>query len=252
MGPMLLMLSTLPTGQDGTRPKVGLRPEDPAEMRGHANRSRAIRSLVERPVTGGRGDAGAGRRGARVEPLLPGVVGDAGQRALAHPLPAELRRGGLAEGDGAGAAKPGDQRRVHLGHDALMGVRAAVGRNAGGERQVLDGERNPVERPKRVAANHGVFGRARRRARGVDGQMRERVETGLQSFDARQHGLHHLARRDLTCADQDRELGRGRKAKLGRVHGSMGLQMHVSQCPSQSRGQGRAVFTPLPATGTRG
>ena len=202
----------------------GLEAEDSAEVRRHAYRARAVRALVQRPVTGRGRHAGAGRRRAGVVAVLPRVVGDPCERTLAYALPAELRRGRLAQRNRARMLEARDERRVHLGHHAHVRVRAALGGNTGGQRQVLDGDRDPMQRPKRVAANDRCLRLARRGARVVRREIRERIEPGLLGFDARQDGVDQLDRRDLARADQFGELARRRKAKLGRVHAYLLLE----------------------------
>jgi hypothetical protein len=91
-------------------------------------------------------------------------------------------------------------RDLHaLGHDAvglgdavrieLRSVRAA---QAGDGLEVLDRHRQPVERRQVVAAHHRGLGGPRRRPRAVhvDGEIG--IESRVEPFDPREHGVHDL------------------------------------------------------------
>ncbi len=67
----------------------GLEAGDAAEMGRHADRA-VVAALVQGAVAGRRGGAGTGGGGAGVVAVLPGIVGDAGERAVGDAGPAEL------------------------------------------------------------------------------------------------------------------------------------------------------------------
>src|SRR5262249_60508274 len=105
----------------GDRPVGRLEPEDAAESAGDAARARAVRALMQRAEAGGRGGAGARAGAARRHRRVPWIARAAGERAVAEPLPAELRRRRLAEHDAAGLLETPYERRG--------GVRATGARN---------------------------------------------------------------------------------------------------------------------------
>src|SRR5260221_13687223 len=69
--------------------------ENAAEMRGHADRARAVAALMERTIARRGTNARAGRRCPGVQAELPRIMRYAGHRAGAYALPAEFGRGGL-------------------------------------------------------------------------------------------------------------------------------------------------------------
>src|SRR5258708_12113401 len=68
-------------------------------MRGHADRARAVSTLMERTVARRRANARTGGRRAGVQAELPRIVRNAGQRTATDAGPAEFWRGGLSEDD---------------------------------------------------------------------------------------------------------------------------------------------------------
>src|SRR5438093_14461 len=77
------------------------------------------------------------------------------------------------------------------------------------EDQVLDRDRNAVQRAERLALHDRDFGVARRGARLIGGEETERVHARIDRLDPREHGGHHLDRRDLLLPDARREVERG-------------------------------------------
>src|SRR6202043_2608943 len=103
-----------------------------------ANRARPVGAEVEMAEIEqrrGRGPAG-GAAGGAVE--LPRIAGEAGERAVTGPDPAELGQGGLAENDRAVLAQARDRRRIGGAGRRIAGARAAPGRPALGPDVVLD------------------------------------------------------------------------------------------------------------------
>ena len=94
------------------------------------------------------------------------------------------RRGGLADEDRAGLAKPADGDRVLARHLVGEDARAHRRPHAPGEQQILDRERHAVERAERLARHHRRLGAAGRLTRLLGGHGDERVHPGLQGLDA--------------------------------------------------------------------
>jgi hypothetical protein len=121
-------------------------------------------------------------------------MGDAGQRAVADPGPAEFRGGGLAEHDRTRILQPGDHRRVHRRAKPLRRLAAGMGGKVLGPGQVLDGDRQPVQRPDRTAAHQRRLGLPRLVHRTIRAEAGERVDPRLQPFDPAQDAADHLDR----------------------------------------------------------
>src|SRR5205823_9103116 len=81
----------------GDQTKGRLDAENPAERARNADRSAAVAAEMQRSHAGRRSDRGAGAAAARRVAAAPWIASDAGERAIADRLPAELGRGGLAE-----------------------------------------------------------------------------------------------------------------------------------------------------------
>ena len=146
-------------------------------------------------------------------------MGDAGQRRVADALPAEFRRGGLAEHDCARILQAGDEGRVHVMHIALQRERAALGRQHGGLGQVLDGDSQACQRPHCLAFDDLGFQRPGGFHRAVAIQHDKGVQRRLKLFDPAQYRLAHLNRRDLFGADKRSEFAGGQKTEVIGRHG---------------------------------
>ena len=101
-----------PGARAATRPSVGLSPTMPQHAAGSADRAAAVGAERERPLAGGDRRGGATRRAARGAREVPRIARGAEERAVGQRLVAELRRGRLADQDGAGLAEPPHRDRV--------------------------------------------------------------------------------------------------------------------------------------------
>src|SRR4029077_6974727 len=121
-------------------------PENPGEGGGNADRAGAVAADMQGTDAGGaaRGRPGAAAAGGGLR--VPGVAGDPGQGAVADRLPAEFRGRGLAENDGAGLAQTRRRRGILGVRRRLDQMRAAPGREAAHQQEVLDRDRYAVER----------------------------------------------------------------------------------------------------------
>src|SRR5581483_5132630 len=174
-----------PYGAGDTRPRDGLIPKSPQHEAGM--RIDPPPSLPRETGCDGRGCAAARAAG---RPLgVPRIAAVPVQLRLGHADGAELRRVRLADDDEAGLADPADDGRVDGRH--VVGVRLARERRAdpAGLVQVLDRDRDAVERPvaRRVGLLHDRDVRVHLRVDAVDPLVVE---------------LEQLAPRHVACADE--------------------------------------------------
>ena len=192
------------------RPAVArLEAGDAAERGGADHRAGGLRAVGERdhPVGYGggraaRGAAGRARRVVRVD----------GRRRL---VGGELGRHGLAEDHRALLAQPGHAVRVAGRAPAGVDRRAVGGRHVGGVDDVLDADRQAVQRPARLL----VVALPRRRDRLVGVDVRPRVQLALALADPLQALAHELLGAQLAFIEEPD--GLGRRDHPGRVRGKM-------------------------------
>ena len=197
----------------------GLHAEHAAHVGGDADRPGAVAALVQRaiPCRGPRPRAGGGA--ARAQAMAPGVVGDAGQRALADALPAELRRRRLAQHDAAGVEQPLHRRAGHVRHMAGEHVAAHLRRHALGLLQILDGDGHAFQ----LAGSAAGIGRLRLPGLGqggLAGQRHDGVQRRLLRGDVAQGGGHDFHRAEGSGLVVRQQLGRGHEADIGVRHGA--------------------------------
>ena len=86
-------------------------------------------------------------------------------------------------------------RRTDFGvfarHEILEQGRAEGGANAGGQRDVLDADRQAVQRPDRIAAHDRLLRRDRGGACLLGHQRHDGIELRVEPFDHRQMGVKH-------------------------------------------------------------
>src|SRR5947199_241415 len=92
--------------------KAAPRLAKPGSARSTRARAAAVGAERQRAHPGGERGGGAGAAAAGRAAEVPGIAGDAGERAVADRLPAELGRRRLAEEDRPVLAQPRDRRRV--------------------------------------------------------------------------------------------------------------------------------------------
>ena len=162
----------------------------------------------------------------------------------------ELRRVGLADGDGAGAAQPLDDQRVDVGHVVAVDRRAPRRANPLGRDEVLVGDGQPEEGADRVAPREGGVGRSRLRQRALRREGHDRVDLSVHAFDLGEVRAHHLDHRHLAGADARGQLRRGHEAEIGRHRSrvSQGRPSHVSS--GRRCAHGRAVSKAAAACST--
>jgi hypothetical protein len=124
---------------------------------------------------------------------------------------------GLADDDGAGALEHRDNSFI-LGRDVVREQHAAEARRQPlGVDQILDPERQPVQRAEAIAAHHGSLALPRRRARRLERACNDRIDGGIDFLDPVDATVHEFDRRKLALADQRPGRYRGQIARLGHV-----------------------------------
>ena len=212
-----------------------LQPEHTAEMRRYADRAGTVGALVQRSEATGRGGPRTGGRGAGVETVSPRIVCHTGQGTAADAGPAELRRGGLAEDDGAGRLEALGDRGVRVRDLADLGVRTGLQRMAGELVEVLDRDRYAVQRAEVVAPCHRALGVPRHVQREFRRELGEGIDATVVAFDAVQHGPHDFDRGDVPGADARSEFRRRCEAEVVVPHRAG---------PGLTRGHARCTFSP--------
>ena len=139
--------------------------------------------------------ATAGAAGDVVE--IPGVVGGAVVRVRVGASGGELVHVQLAEQHRAGVAEPGDDGRVVLRHEVGQDLRASGGPDPGGVVQVLQRDRDPVQRPPVLPWLDLTLRPPRRRERRVRQHRDKRIDPPVQRRNPIQTSPRNLDRRHL-------------------------------------------------------
>ena len=129
----------------------------------------------------------------------------------------ELRRHGLAEDDCAGRPQPHHGGGIAVRAPPGKQRRAAFGRIVGGIEDVLDADRNAVQRTDRQPIAATLVERARLRERVVTVEMDEGVDLVVERRDAIEAGTDILGRRYRALRDLLGRLrcGEGRRIAVG-------------------------------------
>ena len=139
-----------------------------------------------------RGARSAGRTagGSRA---VPRIAGDAPQGRVGKARGGEFRCRCFADHDSAGSLQPFDDYRVPVGHPVLQQARTAGCYLAPGRREVLDRNRNALERT-RLARDQPLFGSLCLFQGFLGKGETETVEGFVYFFDTRQGILHDFDR----------------------------------------------------------
>ena len=132
----------------------------------------------------------------------------------------ELGGDGLADDDGAGGAQPGDDGGVVPGPASGGERRTELGRIVRGVDDVLDRDRNAVQRTERVALHAALVERARLREHMLAIEMGERPDLAVERFDARETGAGIGLGGNRAGGDFGGSLARGQRHKPIVGHGS--------------------------------
>ena len=153
----------------------------------------------------------------------------------------ELGRHRLAEHDPARPPRALDDDRVRVGDVARVDPRAVRSLHAGRGRQVLEGDRDTVQRPDGLARDERGLGGPRVRTGLACGDDAERVDARVQRIDPREERVHDLDGRDLALADERRRVlsrpsgrGPGRSSPSATSRGTRGSGASRSPSPCGS------------------
>ena len=188
--------------------------EHAAEGGGPDDRSVGLGAERERHHVGGdrrrrsrRGAAGRARVVVRVARRAGMVIRELGGHRL-------------ADDDRAGRAQLGDHGGVVPRPAAAADRRAEFGRVIRGIDDVLDRDRDAVQRPDRVALRAALVERARLRERVLAVEMDERLDLAVEGFDAVETGADIILGRNGAAGDFRCGLGRGQRRQPIVGHGS--------------------------------
>ena len=191
-------------------PMARLDREYAAEGGGPDDRSVGLGAERERHHAGGhrrrrsrRGAAGRARVVMRVARRAGMVIGELGGHRL-------------ADDDGAGRAQLGHHGGVVARPAATADRRAELGRIIRRVDDVLDRDRNAVQRSERVALRAALVERARLRERVLAVEMDERFDLAINRFNAVEAGARIILGRNGTAGDFRSSGGRGRSFASGR------------------------------------
>ncbi len=189
----------------------GPQPDQPAERGRVPDAGREVGTVRERDHRGGHGRGGPAAAAARGQPGVIRVAGGAEDRVERLRPGTELRRVRLPDHHRAGSLEQRDVRRVEGRHVAGEDRRPVRGPDPGRLGQVLDRDRQPVQRAGELAAG-GPRVQAGRDGPGLLGGERDnRVDRGVDRVDPGQRGLEQLGGRQPPGPDQPGQVGgRGR------------------------------------------
>ena len=197
-------------------PERRLQAEQAGEGARNPDRSAAVGADRQRTHAGGDRRGAAARRSARRLRRVPRVARDAGQRAVGHALPAELRRRVLAEQHRPALAQPRHRRRIVSPRTCRIDrLRAAQRRPALREQQILDRHRHAVEQAVRRAPHPRRFGLLCHRQR-IGRDVAERVEQWIERLDSLQDRAGHLDGRGAPGAVEIDQFGGGARQQVCR------------------------------------
>jgi hypothetical protein len=130
------------------------------------------------------------------------VAGRSIDRIVGHDAAAAGRTVGLAEQDRPGPTHAGDDDRITFGDVRRALHQTRGGDDAGDVEDVLDRERDAVERPAALAPRQRGIGRIRLRAGALVDALHDGVDRGVDLVDPLQIGGDDLGRRDPPGSDR--------------------------------------------------
>ena len=192
----------------GHPPERRLHRRQPARERGEAQRPADVVAVVYRPEPHRRGGRRSTGRSTWRGLVVPGIEGPAAQRVVRGPAHRKLRGIGAPHDDCAGVEQVARHRRMVRSDQVSVRGQAVRGCLPGDVDILLDGDRDPVQRPEgRAAVGLPVlpFGRAQRLVGAVGD---DRVDAPVVPGDAPQHRFRDLDARHLARPNHRGELDR--------------------------------------------
>ena len=168
--------------------------KDAADAGRNSDRTAAIGPDVQASQPQSSGNGGSAARSAWCHCKIPRITGDTGQRRVADALPAEFRRGGLADQDGARFSERRRSGSVDVPRLPPLGrQRSAQGWPAAGQDDVLDVAGTPSTGPERLTAKPARLRLPRGRKRTLPIDQTEGVVALVQQIDPLQNGFDRRA-----------------------------------------------------------
>ena len=199
-----------------------------------AERPTHVAAVGERDHPTGQGHGCAAAAAAAGLGEVVGVEGGAEDRVERLAAGTELGHVGLADHDGARGPLPGDEQGVDRRHEVGEQGRAEGGPDACGQVEVLDRQRQPVERSRPRAAGKGVVGSRGLVGGALGGKRDDGVDARVDPLDPVEVCREHLARRHLAVPQPSGQRGRGQEAQL--VGHAPDARGHCCACqPSRAR-----------------
>ncbi len=193
----------------GDLPPLRLQSHDAARGGGNADRSAGIGSDRAERHARRHGDRRTAARTSRRSSGIVGISRRAEARIFRGRAERELMKVGLADEHRAGLAQTACHRRVGRRHVILAHERPGRRGRAFAVDQILERERNAVQRSEVAAAGDFFVSLARARQRLIGGDGDERIQLRIELRDRRQAILGDLLGRDLPRRDLRRELSDG-------------------------------------------
>ena len=222
------------------RPYVGFRPTTPQNAARDADRAAGVASERQRDLSRGENCRRASARASCHAVERPRVVCGAEQVVHRRDAPRELVRLRLADEDRSRVARPADGFGVAFRDVRVEHGRAVRGADAGRVEQVLDAERDALERTGAPIRPRGLGGSGLL-SRSFEAEGREAADRSVDRIDAGGHGVEHLdrrqaPRRELLQELLDAELGQpahGRRHAVDLGRPARALLISAGQRPVQ-------------------
>ena len=205
----------------------GPEPDDAAERRRVAQRPAGVRSSADRHHPGGQSDGGSSRGAGAGLRRVEGVAGRAIDRVAGVGAGAELRGVGLADDDRSRRTRRGDDPFVVIGDEVTEDDAAMGGDEAAGFLQVLDADRQAVQRRQLVAVDDRLVRLTGRRSGSGEVTGGDGVDRGVHRLDAGDAAFQQFAWGEAFGADQAAGLDGGQVAGFSHAH-----DRPAEACPS--------------------
>jgi len=180
--------------------------DDPAKGRGNAHRAAEVSSLRDRQHAARNGGRGTARGSGGTQVRVPRVSRCSEHRIDGVGTGCEFGRVGLGEHDRAGDLQPPDDLGIFGGN--VVGIkRTPVGRpDVCGRHDILDANRQPMQRPQFVAACRRLLRHARVCPRAVGCQCHDCIQRRVEAIDDREMRIENLDRTDFAFAHERNKL----------------------------------------------
>jgi hypothetical protein len=176
--------------------------DDAAERGREPQAAAGVRPGREGHHVGRQHDAGAAGRSSAGLLEIERVAGGAVKLVVGVPTGAEFRAVGLADDDPA-CAPDGRDHVLIPGRHVVPVQEGAVGRHdALRVAQVLDADRQTMQRRQRVAAHDGSFRFGRLLSSTIEGLHHERIDVRIDGFDLLNAGFQQLDGGKLLLSDE--------------------------------------------------